>query len=65
LTRFSRTLISTRAWWWKRFLLRMILTATMSPVLWSRHSRTWPNEPLPRTPTTSYRNWMWSCRTRR
>lgn len=26
--RLSRILTSTRAWWWKRFLLRMILTAT-------------------------------------
>ena len=30
--RSSRILISTNAWWWNRFLFRMILIATDSPV---------------------------------
>lgn len=32
LRKLSRILISTRAWWWNLFLLRMILIATDSPV---------------------------------
>ena len=30
--KLSRILISTSAWWWNLFLLRMILIATDSPV---------------------------------
>lgn len=45
------------------FLLRIILMATSSLLLWSRHFRTCPKEPFPITSRTSNLYAMWSCNT--
>lgn len=45
------------------FLLRIILMATSSLFLWSRHFRTCPKEPFPITSSTSNLYPMWSCST--
>ena len=59
--KWSRTLTSTRAWWWKRFLFLIIFMATWLPERWSRALMTWPKEPLPITSRISYLYAMWSC----
>ena len=43
------------------FLLRIILTATCCPVLWSKALNTCPNDPLPSISRTSYLYTRWSC----